>query len=279
MSNKHAYLIMAHNNFSILEKLIKLLDYEYNDLYIHIDKKIERFDFDYFEKLCIHSNVYFIQKRKDVQWGRQSLVLTEMLLFKTAYHNGDYGWFHLLSGVDLPILSAQEIYSYFFDKDKSYVYIQPNMSKWDKQRISRYSFSLKNEVLSNILYNIQERFSVDRVKRLVVKKGSNWCSLTRRSVEILLVKEKEIKKMTFASSCADEVYKQTILYNYAKDTIFFDEHGNTTNLRYVDWSSGGNHPKILDETDLENITTSGKLFARKFDEKKSKKILNYIGGK
>lgn len=31
--NKHAYLIIAHNDFYILEKLLMLLDDERNDIY------------------------------------------------------------------------------------------------------------------------------------------------------------------------------------------------------------------------------------------------------
>ena len=40
---KHAYLIIAHNNFYILKKLIALIDDERNDIYIHIDKKTKNF--------------------------------------------------------------------------------------------------------------------------------------------------------------------------------------------------------------------------------------------
>ena len=29
MLNKHAYLLIAHNNFGVLEKLIKMLDYKH----------------------------------------------------------------------------------------------------------------------------------------------------------------------------------------------------------------------------------------------------------
>ena len=36
---KHAYLIMAHNEPYILEKLLKLIDYSDNDIFLHIDKK------------------------------------------------------------------------------------------------------------------------------------------------------------------------------------------------------------------------------------------------
>lgn len=63
---------------------------------------------------------------------------------------------------------------------------------------------------------------------------------------------------------------------YAADTIYYDKYGNTTDLRYVDWSEGEDHPKILDESDYEKIMTSGKLFARKFDEEKSRIIIEKL---
>lgn len=42
---KHAYLIMAHNNWKILEKLLILLDDKRNDIYLHIDLKSDFIDF------------------------------------------------------------------------------------------------------------------------------------------------------------------------------------------------------------------------------------------
>lgn len=38
--SKHAFLIIAHNEFDILEKTIRLLDDKDNDIYLHIDKKL-----------------------------------------------------------------------------------------------------------------------------------------------------------------------------------------------------------------------------------------------
>ena len=37
----HAYLIMAHKNLEQIKKLLKLLDYSQNDIYIHIDTKAD----------------------------------------------------------------------------------------------------------------------------------------------------------------------------------------------------------------------------------------------
>ena len=36
---KHAYLIMAHNEWEMLNKLIQASDYPNNDIYLHIHKK------------------------------------------------------------------------------------------------------------------------------------------------------------------------------------------------------------------------------------------------
>ncbi|SCN26461.1 hypothetical protein N3C_2841 [Clostridium sp. N3C] len=50
-NGKHAYLIIAHNNFYILEELIKLLDDTRSDIYIHIDKKVKNFNFYKFKEI------------------------------------------------------------------------------------------------------------------------------------------------------------------------------------------------------------------------------------
>ena len=46
--NRHAYLIIAHNNWKQLKFLIKLLYDDRNDYYLHIDLKAKDFDRDSF---------------------------------------------------------------------------------------------------------------------------------------------------------------------------------------------------------------------------------------
>lgn len=38
---RHAYLIISHQNFKQLEILLSLLDYEANDIYVHIKSNAE----------------------------------------------------------------------------------------------------------------------------------------------------------------------------------------------------------------------------------------------
>lgn len=61
MGQKHAYLIMAHNKFGQLGRLLKALDNEDNTLFVHIDKKCKAFDLDILNELkaqVVKSNIY-----------------------------------------------------------------------------------------------------------------------------------------------------------------------------------------------------------------------------
>ncbi|MEG0229362.1 MAG: beta-1,6-N-acetylglucosaminyltransferase, partial [Oscillospiraceae bacterium] len=129
MNNKHAYLIMSHNEFDILIELLKDIDDNRNDIYLHIDKKIKNYPKD---KLCAavkNSNLFFIPSMK-VNWGGYSQIECEMLLMKMACNKGNYDYYHLLTGVTFPIKNQDEIHKFFqdnngmefvgFDKNKDY---------------------------------------------------------------------------------------------------------------------------------------------------------------
>ena len=102
---------MAHNQFDLLCKLIRELDDERNDIYIHIDKKAGTIDEKRFRECAQRSNVFFTD-RISVIWGGESLVECELLLFKAAAERG-YQYYHLISGVDFPIKTQKEIHNFF----------------------------------------------------------------------------------------------------------------------------------------------------------------------
>ena len=57
---RHAYLILAHKNFTQLRKLVELLDDSRNDIFIHVDKKA-RFNPDEWKDACKYSSLSFIE--------------------------------------------------------------------------------------------------------------------------------------------------------------------------------------------------------------------------
>lgn len=81
---KHAFLIIAHNEYPILEVLLSMLDDERNDIYLHIDKRAVAL----YQKIkgfkTRKAGFYLIEKSIKVYWRDISLVKAEYLLFETA---------------------------------------------------------------------------------------------------------------------------------------------------------------------------------------------------
>jgi hypothetical protein len=72
---KHAYLIIAHHEFDILNMLIQAIDDERNDIFIHFDKKVRNCP-----SLTTHySNLYILEKRIDIRWGHCSQIEAELI--------------------------------------------------------------------------------------------------------------------------------------------------------------------------------------------------------
>lgn len=110
---KHAFLIIAHNEYPVLEVLLSMLDDERNDIYLHIDKRATEL-FQQIKKVKMQkAGFYLIENPIKVYWGDISQVQVEYLLFETALSHGPYAYYHLLSGTDLPIKSQDYIHAFF----------------------------------------------------------------------------------------------------------------------------------------------------------------------
>ena len=274
-TKKHAYLIIAHSNFYVLEIALKLIDDERNDVYIHIDKKVKDFDFEYYCGLCRFSNVYFTKKRYSVKWGSPVLVKAEMLLFDMAYKN-KYDYYHLISGSDLPIKSQDHIHS-FFDANR-YQFITATDLDIYRFRLSKFNFDLGipiNKKAAPYLYTIQNKLKIDRMKHdnHTIYKGSEWVSISHECVGLLLRNKRWIMKRIRFSLCADEIYKQTVILNsHIANKVY-----PGGNMRLIDWERRENEsPHTFTIDDYEMIMESDCLFARKFVAEKDREIIDKI---
>lgn len=87
---KHAFLIIAHNEYPVLEVLLSMLDDERNDIYLHIDKRATEL-FQQIKKVKMQkAGFYLIENPIKVYWGDISQVQVEYLLFETALSHGPY---------------------------------------------------------------------------------------------------------------------------------------------------------------------------------------------
>lgn len=308
---KQAYLIIAHNKIKQLKFLVSLLDYEKHDIYILFDKKskVTEDEKRQVESVIKKSSIYFT-KEVPIYWGDYSQVEAELKLFETALEKDEYSMYHLLSGVDLPLDTAENIYK-FFDERKEYNFltmVSEELYKNNKvyERVAfKYlapylsSRSVNNKILKKILniyrkleISIQRKLKVDFFKKFSIelKYASNWCSLNHKVVQ-LLVKEREFIEKVFKQTIVnDELFVPTILEkNNLLKTVYSLKPTNDQptdfqgNLRYINWWDGEPHTWTTSEKDIEQLKYAkreGHLFSRKFDFDKypnmEKKIIEII---
>lgn len=286
----HAVMIIAHNQFELLEKLILALDDVRNDIFVHIDAKVSDFDFEKFSKLTSYSRVVFTDNRINVTWGDVSQVLCEYELLKTAVANENqdnpYSYFHLISGVDLPIKSNDYIHN-FFDENNGKEFIHFTNSKSGESsegRIRYYHFfrSRRNaftKILSQALLKLQKLLGVNRLKGadIKVQKGCNWFSITGEFAHYVVDNFPRYEKYFKHSYCCDEVFLQTMFVNSPfNNNLYMPDCNNNHEacVRYIDWERG--NPYVFRKEDFELLKSSPCIFARKFDLNTDCEIIDMI---
>lgn len=291
VGGRHAYLVLAHGNFRVLELLLRMLDDPRNDIYLHVDKKAKDFDQEKALEICRSAGLRILEKRRSVGWGRGSLVAAEMDLFRKARAGGPYERYHLLSGSDLPLASQDRIHSFLSGRSENLIRYRKTPMQGDYERMSLFhhlSGSGKmDKVLEPYLLKLQRMLGVDRFRKYRRKgyefcKGSEWVSLTDDAVGILLRNRRLIRRMTRFTHCADECYKQIILAK-AGAPVYRNADGETDHLRFIDWKRrDGWHPYVFRMGDYEQLTGSGCLFARKFDGETdfgiAEAVFRYVSG-
>ncbi len=281
--NKHAYLVMAHHQFEILEKTLQMLDDSRNDFFIHIDKKAKNFDRKLLESKVRKSKIFFVDRMK-VNWGGYSQIACELLLLKAAVSEGCYDYYHLISGVDLPIKPKEKILA-FFDENRGTEFISfteagKQMKNDSLERISHYHLFFDSPFqrngfifrqLERVSMAIQSVLHINRLKHAEIQyaKGANWFSITDALAHDILEKEEWIRRNFRYSRCGDELFLQTLVYNskFLSETYFMKQHMELDDyhavLRLIDWQRG--EPYVWRMEDYDQLITSDYLFARKFD--------------
>lgn len=284
-AKRHAYLIMAYDNFYVLEKLLLLLDDDRNDIFLHIDKKTNDFERPYFEDLIKKAGLFFLD-REEVFWGDYSQVEVTLDLLSAALGNGRYHYLHLLSGVDLPIKSQDYIHEFFADKACEFLGLVPK-TFWYSTRRVKYYFPLINtrhyrkskfiKGLVAFLVLLQHFLGVNRLKNseYEIYNGWTWFSITNDFARYLLEK-REVIKQTFQNTLApDELFIHTVAYNsHFKNRIYDITNLKNGSMRDIDWKRGT--PYIFRSSDFQELLSSQCLFARKFDANTDKEIIDKI---
>lgn len=283
-----AVLVLAHKNIDQVIELSVLLRKRF-EVYIHFDKKAHLTEDQQIRLADL--GVHWISTQ-DVHWGAWSIVQATIDLFNLALKDKRVTYFHLISGQDWPAKDLDEIYHFFEDNDKLYIWNYPSakykksgepLVDWQKfyfnyDRINRRSnFGKIYHRLSIIK---QTLFRVDKLKKLGIDltlyNGSQWVDLPRDASAYLidyLQKHPNVEEMFRTGFCSDEFWVPTILRNNTQ----FAQRIDTNNHRYIDWQErDGSAPAVLDSRDYDKIRQSDAWFMRKIEFPKSKSLVDRL---
>ena len=298
MSNKHAYLIMAYNNWNQLRMLLKLLDDERNDIYLHIDKKAKNPPINML-KDSVNKSHFTVIDSHNVYWADYSQVEVELRLLEAASNSNHYKYYHLLSGMDLPLKTQDEIHDFFDSHNCEFIAMTPNGGSYSEKHICYYHplvhnrYYRKHKVLKGIdrcIMYIQRILHLKRVyaDNLRISTGWQWFSITDDFCRYVLSEEPFIKKMFSYTLDADEKFMGTMVNKLGiHDRLYYvtkPGEGNDTFQyacqRMINFDCPVPQPYTWgredEEKDFEELMNCGYMFARKFDENVNKDIIGKI---
>lgn len=265
---KHAWLIIAHNEFEVLQQLISMLDVPESDFYIHFDKKVQTLP-------TIHVNkgrLTILKDRINVCWGTISQIKTELLLLETAHKKGPYHHYHILSGTHLPLKPVEELMAFYESHANEEImrFWMPDEGDVDF-KLRRYHYPMRyfksdrpsvrksiDTFLWKSILKLQKVFGIRHLTHCHFQKTDNWLSLSEKGCDFLIQQKKIILKKYFWSFCGDEYFVATELHSASVPFQLF----NCPNLLYVDFI--GDTPKSFNIADYSLFAGTPYYWARKF---------------
>lgn len=272
---KHAILVMAHGDMTILSKCMKVLDDSRFDFYIHVDSK-SNVNTNNLTEICNYSKVY-LTERIPVYWGDYSQVEAQIKLIEAANNEKcQYDYYHMISGADMPLKTPDEIDCFFeLHKGKEFIrfwgnnipdpaaywrvsYVYPFISMITRGK-SNILNTVQKEVFARLLrYKRRKKDNIVNNPNYKVVSGDCWWSLTNRCIEYIESNVDEIERYFSNGCCVDEVFMSTMI---ASSEEFLKRHSNFL-TREIDWERG--RPYVWEMEDYDILNKSNALFARKF---------------
>jgi len=295
---KSLFLVLCHRLTPALEYLISCLDNQRDcTVVIHVDRKSCILPFE----SLVGYNTFLVDEREEVNWGEFSQVRSTLRTLSWIEEKGiEFDYVSVMSGDDVLVQSADSFRD-FLSRNKGLEFIgvsksdgiYENPSDRVDYRYPRAFFKKSPSFLDRfkkLSFRIALKMGLFKnpysktLPRLY--KGSSWFTISKDAVQYILytVENNENLLKAFEQSyCADEVFFQTLLVNskFKRRINCISQHSiddNKASLRYIDWSSGPEFPKILSVNDICYVATrEGLFFARKVDSNISVRELKSCG--
>lgn len=278
---KIAYIVLAHKYPEQLVRLISRLQTENTSFFIHIDGKTEQKIYSQIVNQLQHIPCVHFVKRYKCFWGDFNIIKATLEAINTLIKsNIQFDYAILLSGQDYLIKSNSYLSDFLAKNPKrefmEFCSLHSPENKWYNQ--GGYYQSLKRIEWWHFHFR-SKHFCLQKERGFLPGiepyGGSQWWCLSKDCLKYVRdftqqnPKFVNYFKYTFIP---DELFFQTIVLNSP-----FQANVTNDDLRYVDWDNPNpNVPATLLKDDFEKLTSSSKLFARKFDMSRDREILNLI---
>jgi hypothetical protein len=281
------FVLMTHDKPHQMSRLVTRLNhmFDYPPIVCHHDFSKSELPTENLTK-----NIALVNPHLQTGWGKFSLVEAMLRALQLMYAAATApDWFVLLSGADYPIKPAKQIISDLtsspYDVYIHHERISHNAYErdWQEQCYKRYCGVklglplLKRKKHLTLTHPLLTSPFVPFSNDFHCFAGEFWFCANRKAANYLLKFDHErpdlathYRKLDPYTICPEESYYQTIFGNASHLQV------SQNNLRYVDWSAQGDHPKTLIFEDLPQIYASSAHFARKFDIDKDVRIFNAI---
>jgi len=264
---QHSFLIVAHDNESMLRRLVHRLA-PLGPVFIHIDAKtdISRWRLDDIEGS-------FLSQRVPVYWGDWSVVEATTLLLEAALAESSSTRFTLLSGSDYPIISNEEIEKRAQSAGNLVASRKaPNMPDGSRPEVDYQRrfyrtvkpsgpwATIKNAFMNRVVFFRRPLDWKSVAPDSGMRAGEQWWSIDRSFAEYCVSQIRSSRPLIDYFKkivCSDEKVFATLYGEFARETVL---EGTT----YTKWA-GGSHPLAITHDDIEAALATGQFwFARKF---------------
>jgi len=291
---KIAYIISAYRLPELLVRLVENLDGPGTCTLIHVDAKAPDYVFRYMTKaLAARSRVTFLP-RHPCHWGDFGHVRATLKGLSELISSGqEFDYVVLLTGQDYPLRSNEDL-ARTLGQANGQVFMRPmpipneEWTNGGNYRFENWHFRLAGRTFSFPGLPLRRgwlRAAWSRAARSLHLQrsfpvglepwgGSSYWMIPAdcaRYIDRYARSHPSFVKFFHHVRVPDEIFFHTIVMNSPFRSLIA-----SSDLRYIDWTGGGDSPKVLTTGDIPRLMDSGALFARKFDPSVDAEVLDRI---
>ena len=282
---KIAYLVIAYMDPEQLKRLAVRLC-RTSDVFVHINASVDLVPFQ--QALSgVHGSgkVIFSKDRYRIVWGGYSILKAAFSMMEQAFRQDTYDRFVLLTGLDYPIRSDEEIEAFFFDNAHK-EYICADIVRGEQYDHLYYHASRDHRILHKCfqVYEKILRKSGKKGKRdYVVYNGKEYhlygiapkWALSGECASYLLhfyKNNRGFNRYFQLMHAPDDFYVATVLFN----SKFRNSIESRENIFKIVWLPDDKGAKILDQEDYQELLSDNSLYAKKFQSGYSEELIEML---